>query len=143
MKRLFDAIAEALLIPVSRVVTALLGLYTMAWGLWVVAPFWDTFTHAAVYSALIDFIPHEFVWGLIAIAAGLLTMLGLIKHFDQATFNGAGISGLHWTVISIFYFMGDVANTAGITAVFVAVLSFYIYLNCKTNYKIDHQLDDT
>ena len=136
MSKILDTLAEALLRPVNRVVTIFLGVYTVAWGLWVVMPGVDTFNHAQVYSALMSFIPHEFVWGIIAIVAGVLTLTGLVKHFDRTTWSGVGRSGIHWTIIAIFYFMGDVANTAGITATFVAFLSFYIYLNCKINHDL-------
>ena len=136
-----NKLAEALLYPVSQVVTALVGIYTIVWGLWVINPLWDTFTHALLYSALLAFIPYEWVWGLLAILSGVLTLFGLAKHRERTIFYGAGVAGLHWFIISIFYFMGDFVNTGGITALFLAVLSSYIYLNCKINYKFNHELD--
>lgn len=136
-----NKLAAALLYPVSQVVTALLGIYTIVWGLWVANPFWDTFTHAELYSALLQFCPFEWVWGTFAIIAGVLTLFGLMRHLERTIFYGAGVAGFHWFIIAIFYFMGDVVNTGGITAMFLAVLSSYIYLNCKINYQFNHETD--
>lgn len=137
MSRLLDKFAAALLKPVNEVVTAMLGVYTILWGLWVANPWIDTFTHTALYAQLLEVIPAEWVWGGIAIAFGVLTLTGLVKHRPKTLFYGAGASGIHWFIISIFYFMGDITNTGGITALFIGILSTYIYLNCKLNWEAD------
>lgn len=138
MRQLIDKIAEALLKPVNEIVTYMLGVYTVVWGIWVLVPFFDVFTRAPLYSALLSFIPFEWVWGLIAVFFGILTILGTMKHMPRTMFYGAGASGVHWFVISIFYFIGDWGNTGGITALFLAILSLYIYLNCKIRYDREH-----
>jgi hypothetical protein len=135
MSIILDRIAAAMLKPVNEVVTAMLGVYTVLWGLWVVNPWLDTFTHTALYSQLLDLIPAEWVWGGVAIAFGVLTLFGLARHLPKTLFYGAGASGIHWFIISIFYFLGDITNTGGITALFISVLSIYIYLNCKLNWE--------
>lgn len=127
-----DKVALALLKPVNEVVTYLLGAYTVLWGLWLAAPWWDVFSSAMLYSGLVQLLP-ETVWGLIAIGAGFLTLAGLIKHLPRTFIFGAGAAGLHWFVIGLFYFLGDPTNTGGITAVFLSILATYIYLNVKIN----------
>lgn len=139
MSKLLDRLAVALLKPVNEVVTAMLGVYTITWGLWVANPWIDTFTHTALYSQLLDVIPAEWVWGIFACVFGLLTLVGLLRHLPKTLFSGAGASGIHWFVITIFYFMGDISNTGGITALFICILSGYIYLNCKINWEANRR----
>lgn len=137
MRKMFDKIADVLLKPVSEAVTAQLGIYTILWGLWVLNPFIDTFSAADVYSQLLAFIPFEWAWALIAIFFGIITLMGLAKHKPRPVFLGAAASAVYWFIIAIFYMMGDLASTNGLSALFLAVLSTYIYLNCKLNYKYD------
>jgi len=137
VRKLIDKLAAILLEPVNEVVTVFLGIYTVLWGLWVLNPLVDTFTTAKLYSALMAFLPNEILWGSIAVFFGLMTMVALAKRMPKNLFYGSAASALHWGVISIFYFIGDTANTGGITALFLAVLSTYIYLNHKVNYTKD------
>lgn len=134
---MLEKLADVLLKPVSEAVTAQLGVYTILWGLWVLNPLVDTFTTAPVYSQLLTFIGLEWVWALSAIFFGVITLMGLAQHAPRPVFLGAGACALYWFVISIFFFMGDLASTGGISTLFLAVLSTYIYLNCKLNYKYD------
>lgn len=137
MRYILDRVAEALLKPVNAVVTDMVGLYTVIWGLWMLSPWWDVLTHAALYSQMIDLIPYEWAWGLIAISAGLVTVVGSILGYQKTIVRGSAASGLHWFLIAVLYFMGDAANTGGITAIFLAILCAYIYLNCKVRYFLD------
>lgn len=137
MRKIFDIIAEALLKPVNTVVTVLLGFFTISWGLWVVNPFIDSFDSQA-FSALISFMPCEACWGLIAIFAGVMTLLGVWYKQEKTVFLGAESSAVYWFILSIFFFIGDWTSTAWLTASFLFVLATYIYLNCKVRYDLDH-----
>ena len=136
MRKLLDKLAEALLKPVNMVVTGLLGIFTIVWGLWVVNPYVNSF-HSAVFSQLISFIPWEWAWGLAAIGAGVLTLLGVIYDKQKTIFLGAEWAAIYWFIISIFFFLGDWTATAWLTAGFLFILSSYIYLNCKVRYDME------
>ena len=142
MRKILDRFAEILLEPVSKVVTIMLGTYTIIWGLWVTNPWIDTFTSAPLYGALVSFMPIEWLWGLVAVLFGAMTLLGVSRHARRTEFYGAAANGFYWFIISIFYFIGDSANTGGITALFLAILSTYIYLNCKIQYARDNNTSD-
>lgn len=73
------------------------------------------------------------MWGLIAVACGLVTIRGAVKRSYRALTVGAGIAGWHWLMISIFYFLGDWQNTGGITSLIFAIYAAFIYLNIKVN----------
>jgi len=126
-----ERVAFDLLRPINPSFIIVLGVYTVLWGLWLANPFWTVFTHAALYSAL-SFFP-ETVIGLVAIAAGLLIMRGAmkpsLKNLKMGTFTGT----LFWSFISIAYFIGDWANTGGITAGMIAVYSGLTWVNVKVN----------
>lgn len=49
----------------------------------------------------------------------------------------AAIGGWYWFMIAIFYFLGDVFNTGGITALTFAVYAAFVYLNLRVNFKND------
>lgn len=131
-------LGEQLLKPVNKSAIILIGMYTFAWGLWVASPFWDVFTSAPLYSALIGVIPAEWFWGSVAILCGLVTIRGALRRSYHSLLAGAGVIGWHWLIISILYFAGDWHNTGGITALFLAFYGAYIYLNLKVNHNKRH-----
>jgi hypothetical protein len=132
-----EKLAHALLLPINPAAVVILGMYTVLWGLWVASPFWDVFARAPLYSALASTTVPEFAWGILAIVCGLITIYGSYKRRYGPLTRGAGVSWAHWSMIAIFYFMGDPLNTGGITALTFAFYSAYIYLNIRVNCKTD------
>lgn len=128
-----DRFAAELLKPINPTAVVLLGAYTILWGLWVMNPFWDVFTSAKLFSALLALPAPEAFWGGVAVATGIMTTYGALKPWPNGLARGAAVSGWHWFMIAIFYFMGDFTNTGGITSLFFAIYSAYLYLNVKIN----------
>lgn len=120
--------------PINKGVTMMLGIYTIAWGLWVANPWLDTFAASGVYSHMAKLMPVEIVWGTLAVLFGLLTLLGLIEKYRRVVIYGAGASGAFWFMICVLYALGNLASTGALTAIFVATLATYIHINCKLNY---------
>lgn len=127
-----EKVAASLLRPINPSVIIILGMYTVTWGAWLANPFWSVFTSAAVYSAL-GAIFCEFIWGCIAIAAGLVIMRGALKPSYNNLHIGAFTAALFWLVIGILYFMGDWMNTGGITCMTFFVYSALVWVNIKVN----------
>ena len=125
-------LAKALLKPINTSAIVLLGVYTVLWGLWLIAPWWDVFTVAALYSQMAAIAP-EWVWGMVALVCGSATMYGAIKPSYKTLSIGALVAGWHWTMVSVFYFSGDWHNTGGITAFIFAVYAAFVYLNIRVN----------
>jgi hypothetical protein len=132
MKAILDRLAASLLQPINPSLIIVLGLYTILWGLWVVNPFWTVFSQAPLFHLLAAY-GGEYVWGSVAVASGLSIVRGALKPSFRNLVMGSGVGFLHWLVIGIFYFLGDWANTGGITAMAFAVYSLMIYLNIKVN----------
>lgn len=130
------SIARALLRPINPTLIVLLGVYTIVWGFWVANPFWEVFTHAQLYSALLAVFP-EYVWGTIAIICGIVISYGAVKRSYSALTRGALFGGWFWFIVSIFYFVGDAANTGGITALIFAIYGGFVYVNLRVNFKED------
>lgn len=128
------SLAHALLLPINPAAVIILGIYTVIWGIWVANPFWTVFTQAPLYSALAAFAPEPF-WGCLAIACGCVTTWGAIKRYYRPLIYGATVACWHWSMIAVFYFMGDWHNTGGITALVLAVYAAFIYLNIRVNHK--------
>lgn len=119
--------------PVSRGVTAFVAVYTVAWGIWLLAPEWSVFTSAPLYSGLSSVAP-EWAWGLLAVICGVISLVTAVEiKLTKTTFVAAAVTGWHWFLVSILYFYGDWHNTGGITALFLAFLCAYIYLNVRQN----------
>lgn len=134
-------IGAAILKPVNTTAILIMGVYTTLWGLWVLCPFWDVFTSAALYSALEALLPEP-VWGLIAIACGLFIIRGALKPSYKALISGAAVGAWHWLLISVLYFMGDWSNTGGITALMLSAYCAYIYLNVRVNKLHGNSIED-
>jgi hypothetical protein len=127
-----ERVVQSLLRPINPTVIIILGTYTVVWGLWLANPFWTVFTTAPLYSAMAA-IFSEFVWGCIAIAAGLVIMRGALKPSYNNLHLGAFVASLHWLVIAIMYFMGDWMNTGGITSLTFFIYSAVVWVNIKIN----------
>lgn len=116
--------------PLHVSVVVLLAVYTIVWGVWLVLPFWDVFSQAQLYSEMANVAP-EISWGSTAIISGGITMLGLVRNNYWYERLGVGLTTWHWFMVAIFYFLGDWANTGGITAMFLVCYSAYIFLKLK------------
>lgn len=130
-------LAHALLLPINPSAVILLGIYTVAWGLWVANPFWEVFTSAKLFSALAATGVPEWAWGCFAILCGCITIYGAVRRRYGSLIRGALAAHWHWLMIAAFYFIGDALNTGGITSFFFCVYAAYIYLNIKVNFKDD------
>lgn len=134
MKERKEKLAEALLLPINPALIVLLGIFTVVWGFWIANPFWTVFTQAPLYDYMAALAP-EWVWGGIAITAGVVICIGAVKRSYRALTTGAGVAFIHWLLISLMYFAGDPLNTGGITALLLAVYAAMVYLNIRINFK--------
>ena len=130
-----EKLARTILKPINPSIIVILGLYTVLWGFWLANPFWDVFERAELYQSM-ERLFHEWVWGVVAIISGLVTIRGATKPSYTNLIIGSCVSFGHWFVISMFYFLGDWQNTGGITSATFAAYSAIIYLNIKINH--DH-----
>lgn len=141
-----EKFAEALLLPLNPALVVLLGIYTMLWGFWVANPWWTVFDKAPLYSALAAAapfaIPPELFWGTIAMVCGSVTVYGAVKRHYKPLIRGAVVIGWHWFMIAIFYFLGDPANTGGITALLMSVYGAFVWVNLRVNFKDSKNMDD-
>lgn len=132
--------ACALLRPINPAVIIFLGVYTTLWGFWVASPLWDVFPRAELFGTLAVIAP-EWAWGCLAMACGAVTIYGAVKRRYGSLVRGAFVSGWCWSMISIFYFIGDPLSTGGITALAFAVYAGFVYLNIRVNHKNNKNSD--
>ena len=128
-----ERIACGLIKPINPYASVLLGIMTFMWGLWVVNPFWEVFTRAAVYSKAIEFAP-EWAWGTWSTTCGLTIILALVKHSPVWVVRASGFAIWHWFTVSGMLWWGDWQNTAGLAYLFVGLYAVYVFLNIKVNW---------
>lgn len=133
MKRL-ERVALGLAKPINPYSVVILGAMTFFWGLWIVNPFWDVFSHAAIFSKAAEFAP-EWAWGTWATASGAFTLFGIFSARYKCLISALSVLMWHWWTIAGFYWWGDWQNTAVLTYSFVALFSTYAWLNMKLNKK--------
>lgn len=129
---MLERIKASMMNPINTSAVIILGVFTISWGLFVIAPWWDVFSTAQLYEYL-HFLAPEWVWGAVAIVAGSIISWGVIKNSYKSLALGSWIGFIHWFLISVLYFAGDWQNTGGITVLAFAIYSAYVHLNLKIN----------
>jgi hypothetical protein len=130
-----EKLALSLMKPINPSIIIILGLYTMIWGFWIFNPWWSVFSQAQLYSSM-AVIGGEWLWGSIAIVAGMVITRGAVKPSYFNLHVGAFVAFLHWFTIAVLYFMGDWTNTGGITALTFAIYAGIVWINIKVNRKL-------
>lgn len=97
---------------------------------------WEVFEAAPMFDAMAAISP-EWVWGGVAIVAGLVVIVGAVVRSYGALTRGSLVAFVHWFVIAIMYFMGDPLNTGGITSLVIALYAAAVYLNIRVNFRPD------
>lgn len=129
LKRMLREILQ----PINTAAVMILGVFTVLWGLWVAAPWWDVFTRAAAFQYFL--IMPEWIWGFIAISAGSAMIHGVMRSSYKSLTTGAMVGFVHWFVICVFFFAGDWQNVGGVTYMMIAVYCAFIWLNMRVNKK--------
>lgn len=132
LHRKLDELRLTLLRPINPAIIVVLGLYTIVWGLWIIAPWWNAF-HAVPIYTFVSAAASEYMWGGIAIFAGMVITRGAMKPIYWNLDIGSMVGFLFWLTISILYFIGDWTSTGGITAGAFATYSALVWLNVRTN----------
>lgn len=130
-KRFNIFVAKRLMQPINTSLIALLGAYTMLWGLWLASPFWTVFDAAPLYSKMEHF--PEWAWGAFAMYAGIEIIRGVILNRNGPLKRGAFIGYFHWFIVTLMYFFGDWRSTGGITSLVICMYCFIIFLNYRKN----------
>jgi hypothetical protein len=118
--------------PINPASTALFGAFTALWGIFVALPYWDVFGRAPIYGPLLQIAPEMF-WGILALVCGLMMLWGALRNSFQSLQYGSFIGFMHWTVLTIAFYLGDWQNTAWLTYGFIAFLCSFMYLNIRMN----------
>lgn len=118
--------------PVNTSAAFIMAIYTFVWGSWLTTPAWNVFNRAPLFNWLSSVAPESF-WGIIAMTVGVLMTVGLIRQTYRALTLGLFIGFIHWSVISVGYFLGDWKNTGGITSAMIALYCAFVYLNLRMN----------
>lgn len=127
-------VTDALLKPLNPSLIILLGVFTIMWGLWLVAPWWDVLSSADAFQFM-DNVGPETVWGIVAIVTGIFTVRGAVSLKVKSLLSGSLVSALHWLMIAILCFLGDWQNTAWLTYFTIATYAAIVYMNIRVNTK--------
>lgn len=114
-------------------VSALLGLLTLCWGMFVFNPFDDAFDSAAIYGKAMQLAPEE-VWGSVAFAIGAYILLSIYFTRAYHLARALKLATWFWFLVSFALWLGDWHNTGGLTYFFVGLYAVTAFLNIKVNY---------
>lgn len=128
-----ENLVRGLLKPINPYATALLGVLTLTWGLWILCPYWDVFTTAKIYAKALDFAP-EWAWGTWSTMCGLGILASLWRGSTCWLARSVGFAIWHWFTVSTMLWWGDWQNTAGLTYTFIGIYTVLVFLNIKVNY---------
>lgn len=104
----------------------------MLWGAWVANPWWGVFGESPVFQVM-QSLMSEWTWGLVALAFGVILIVGIAQRSYCKLIIGSVLTGWFWSILSIYYFVGDWKSPAGLTAMMFACQSLFMYLNLKIN----------
>lgn len=127
-------LVDKLLAPVNPAAAIIMAVYTFLWGLWMMIPWWDTFSVAHHYDYMAG-LAHEWAWGLGAVIIGVVMIYGVIKGSDESLIRGSVAGYLWWTFIAILEAIGAIHGVSWLTCAMVAVYCGYIALNLRVNRK--------
>lgn len=131
-----EAVIRALLQPINPAFNSILGFFSISWGVWVAAPWWDVFTTAEAFRRTL--VPESF-WGSLAIAVGILILWSSFEPKYRRLIVSLGLAAAFWGWASLTLLFGDWRNTAWITYGWVAVSSIAVYLNVRVNHANGHE----
>lgn len=134
-------IINALMQPMNKAGSGILGGYMITWGFWLGSPFWDAFDSSPMYRYLSTIVP-EGLAGFVAVGIGLLIIISLrMKNYSLLQF-GSGLSMWFWLIFTLLCFFGDWQNPSVITYLVMFSYSTFVYENIRMNLKIskdEHQ----
>lgn len=133
MSKRVERFVAGLLRPINPYATAILGLLTLSWGLWIVNPFWSVFGSARVFSRAVEFAP-EWAWGTWSTLCGAIIIFAVLRGKFKTLSFALGFAIWHWSTVAGMLWWGDWQNTAGITYTYIAIWTVYAWLNIKINY---------
>jgi hypothetical protein len=81
-----------------------LATFAIVWGIWVACPWFDVFTNP-VYDSYRK--RPEWLWGGYALAAGLLQLVGLARHYPLTSFAGAVCLNAFYLFGALSFYVAD------------------------------------
>lgn len=113
--------------------SALLGLLTLSWGLFVLNPLDDAFNSAGIYTKAMQFAPEE-IWGAVASVIGACVLLSIYFTRSYPLARSLGFATWFWFTMAGMFWWGDWHNTAGVTYTFIGLYAATAFLNIRVNY---------
>lgn len=134
MNKALEQLRLTLLKPINPAIIVVLGLYTVVWGLWIMAPWFSVFGHSIVFQVMAAY-GSEYLWGGIAVGCGLIIIRGAVVPVYWNIEIGALVAFFFWLILAIFFCAGDWHSPAWLSAACFALYSALIWLNVEVNRK--------
>jgi len=104
----------------------LLSFFMIVWGLWLLNPFWETFSLPSFAAFLM--IADESVWGIVALLIGIGTLVSAGVKVYLARRIMIFLNIFWWTFVSTMFLIAVPENTAAPIYMMLAILSFWRYI---------------
>lgn len=123
---MLDAATLFVITKHSEIGEFILGLFAAFWGLWLLFPFWETFS-LPVFSAFLACAP-EWVWGLVSLLLGLFTIIAAGTRCYILRKIMVFLHIAFWVFVAIMFAFASPENTAVPIYTMLAVYSFWRYV---------------
>ena len=129
---IIEGIKESMFRPINKNASAILAVFSIFWGFWVAAPWWEVFDQAKVYHVL-NYLAPEWAWGLVPIVLGTIMLVAIGKE-KFVVLQRSVLAGFYfWVFTASCFFIGDWQNTAGVAYSTIALYCGYVALNLSIN----------
>jgi hypothetical protein len=100
----------------------LAALYATVWGLFIANPYIDSFSrNPGLYKPMLQIIPYEFVWGLIAAGAGVVAVVFILQNKMQ---SAAVANLIVFSAFALLFLFSDLSSPAFILFGLIAAFNF-------------------
>ncbi len=89
--------------------TTHIGWMAIAWGLWLLSPFWDTFTSSPTFLAMAKVAPED-IWGALALALGLTVLGASCLGWKRVEIGALFGLTFGWGLVAVAYILGNNAT---------------------------------
>lgn len=109
-----------------RALDLIVSLIAVAWGLWLLVPWWEVFDVSTSYDAF-SVLPEN-AWGLIAFLVGAAQLASVLSCRRKARRATAMVATGFWCFVVMAFVLGDFRSTATAIYPFIALANMVVFL---------------
>jgi hypothetical protein len=105
------------------------------WGVWVGCPFFDSFQVSNVFH-MMEKVAPEWLWGTFILLLGITKLLIMNTKYMKLRIVVAVLIMLTFSILSVFYALGNWMSTAAPMYIAFTILSWFSYMEILYEKKV-------